>query len=141
MSEKLKITEESLAILDTQLDYQLSDLPRKIRKARDDQIESIQTTNKQYGAVVAGIAGGRLLRILGATVLSTSVPLGTVLSSVIGSSLVSASYAASRVARVRKISNKQGQSWAMVRIILEARLCIVYLLHLLSSWNSVRRTT
>ena len=100
LNEKLKLTRASITLLDSQINYQVSALPGKINQAMEDIISSIQSTNTQYGGVVTAIVAGRLIRILASTIEDTQITTGDVLRTVIGNSLVSASFAASRVARV-----------------------------------------
>ena len=100
LNEKLKLTRESIALLDSQVNYQVSALPGKINQAMEDIISGIQTTNNQYGGVVTAIAVGRLIRILAGTIEDTQITAGDVLATVVGPSLLSVSFAASRIARV-----------------------------------------
>ena len=103
LNEKLKLTRESISLLDAQINYQVSTLPSKINQAMEDIISSIQTTNTQYGGIVTAIVVGRLIRILASTIEDTDITPGDVLATVVGNSIVSASFAASRVARVEII--------------------------------------
>eukprot|EP00090_Calanus_glacialis_P008538 TRINITY_DN16886_c0_g1_i2.p1 TRINITY_DN16886_c0_g1~~TRINITY_DN16886_c0_g1_i2.p1 ORF type:complete len:147 (-),score=31.61 TRINITY_DN16886_c0_g1_i2:451-891(-) len=100
LNEKSKLTRESIALLDAQVNYQVSALPGKINQAMEDITSGIQTTNQQYGGIVTAIAVGRLFRIFAGTVADTMITAGDVLATVVGPSLLSASFAASRVARV-----------------------------------------
>eukprot|EP00090_Calanus_glacialis_P008537 TRINITY_DN16886_c0_g1_i1.p1 TRINITY_DN16886_c0_g1~~TRINITY_DN16886_c0_g1_i1.p1 ORF type:complete len:269 (-),score=61.41 TRINITY_DN16886_c0_g1_i1:34-840(-) len=100
LNEKSKLTRESIALLDAQVNYQVSALPGKINQAMEDITSGIQTTNQQYGGIVTAIAVGRLFRIFAGTVADTMITAGDVLATVVGPSLLSASFAASRVARI-----------------------------------------
>ena len=123
LNEKLSLTRESITVLDSQVDYQLSALPGKINRAMEEIVGEKQTINQQYGGIVSAIVAGRLVRILGGTILDQQITAGDVLATVVGPSLLSASYAASRVARVclfhtvftcatlLRISDQESSAW------------------------------
>ena len=102
LDEKLRVTRESISMLDSQVEYQVASLPSKINQAMDDIISDIEMTNIRYAGIVAAIATGRLLRIYGAFIDDTNITPGDILSTVVGGPLLSASFAASRLARVKQ---------------------------------------
>ena len=101
-NEKLALTRETLAVLDSQIEGDVYNLPDKIVRAGEDILADIRDTNHDYGSIVLLIALGRVIRIAGAVQGVTSITLETILGSVLGPDLISASFAASRVNKLRR---------------------------------------
>ena len=100
--EKLELTRETLAVLDAKIEEDIYKLPDKIVTAGEDILTDIRDTNHDYGSIVLLIALGRVIRIAGAVQGVTSITLETILGSVLGPDLISASFAASRVNKLRR---------------------------------------
>jgi len=100
LAEKLNLNRESIPLLDAQVEYQVAALPGKISQAMEDISNGIQETNHEYGGIVSAIVVGRVIRILSATIADTAITAGDVLLNVVGPAFLSASFAASRVARI-----------------------------------------
>ena len=101
-NEKLELTRETLAVLDSKIEEDIYNLPDKIVRAGEDILADIRDTNHDYGSIVLLIALGRVIRIAGAVQGVTSITLETILGSVLGPDLISASFAASRVNKLRR---------------------------------------
>ena len=102
LNEKLELTRETLAVLDSKIEEDIYNLPDKIVTAGEDILDGIRDNNHDYGSIVLLISLGRVIRIAGGVQGVTSVTLETILGSVLGPSLISASFAASRVNRLRR---------------------------------------
>ena len=102
LNEKLGLTRETLAVLDSMIEEDIYNLPDKIVTAGEDILADIRDTNHDYGSIVLLITLGRVIRIAGAVQGVTTVTLETILGTVLGPSLISASFAASRVNRLRR---------------------------------------
>ena len=102
LNEKLGLTRETLAVLDSKIEEDIYNLPDKIVTAGEDILADIRDTNHDYGSIVLLITLGRVIRIAGAVQGVTTVTLETILGTVLGPSLISASFAASRVNRLRR---------------------------------------
>ena len=102
LNEKLELTRETLAVLDSKIEEDIYNLPDKIVTAGEDILDGIRDSNHDYGSIVALISLGRVIRIAGAVQGVTSASLETILGTVLGPSLISASFAASRVNRLRR---------------------------------------
>ena len=82
-NEKLALTRETLAVLDSQIEGDVYNLPDKIVRAGEDILADIRDTNHDYGSIVLLIALGRVVRIAGAVQGVTSITLETILGSVL----------------------------------------------------------
>ena len=89
-------------MLDSKIEEDIYNLPDKIVTAGEDILADIRDTNHDYGSIVLLITLGRVIRIAGAVQGVTTVTLETILGTVLGPSLISASFAASRVNRLRR---------------------------------------
>ena len=96
------VARETLEVLDTKIDDLIYDLPGKITTAGEDILTNIRDTNHDYGSIIVLITLGRVIRIAGAVQGVTTATLSTILGSVLGPSLISASFAASRVSRLQR---------------------------------------
>ena len=102
LNEKLVLARETLGVVDTMIEAEIYSLPDKITSAGEDILDNIRDTNHDYGSIVSLIALGRVIRIAGATQGLTSVTLSTFLGSVLGPSLLSVSFAASRISKLQR---------------------------------------
>ena len=89
-------------MLDAKIEEDIYKLPDKIVTAGEDILTDIRDTNHDYGSIVLLIALGRVIRIAGAVQGVTAITLETILGSVLGPDLISASFAASRVNKLRR---------------------------------------
>jgi len=97
LNEKLRTTEESLRIVDAQIDQDLNSLSIRINEVAQDILDDTNENNHQYGSIVGLIALGRVIRLFGSAQSVTAITILNLLETVVGPVFTTASYAASRV--------------------------------------------
>jgi len=101
LTDQWSSAKQSLAVIDTQIEQDLYDLPLRITAAAEAILGSVSDTNHDYGSIVGLLVLGRIIRIFGGTQGAT-LDLNTILGSVVGPVFITTSYAASRVNRLRR---------------------------------------
>jgi len=101
LNEKLRTTEESLRIVDAQIDQDLDSLSIRINEVAQDILDDTNENNHQYGSIVGLIALGRVIRLFGSAQSVTAITILNLLETVVGPVFTTASYAASRVEKLR----------------------------------------
>lgn len=72
LNEKLRTTEESLRIVDAQIDQDLNSLSIRINEVAQDILDDTNENNHQYGSIVGLIALGRVIRLFGSAQSGTN---------------------------------------------------------------------
>ena len=62
LNDKLVAIEQSLAIIDAQIEQDIHELPVRVNDVAQDLLDQINTDNHDYGSIVALIALGRVIR-------------------------------------------------------------------------------
>ena len=62
LNDKLTTIEQSLAIIDAQIEQDLHELPGRVNEVAQDLLDTINKDNHDYGSIVALIAIGRIIR-------------------------------------------------------------------------------
>ena len=65
LNGKLRRTEETLSIIDHQIEQDLNSLPDRVNAAAQAILDDTSQNNHDYGSIVALIAIGRVFRIFG----------------------------------------------------------------------------
>ena len=67
LTDQWSSAKQSLAVIDTQIEQDLYDLPLRITAAAEAILDSVSDTNHDYGSIVGLLVLGRIIRIFGGT--------------------------------------------------------------------------
>ena len=67
LSDQWSSAKQSLAVIDTQIEQDLYDLPLRISDAAEAILDGVSDTNHNYGSIVGLLVLGRIIRIFGGT--------------------------------------------------------------------------
>ena len=67
LSDQWCSAKQSLAVIDTQIEQDLYDLPLRISDAAEAILDGVSDTNHNYGSIVGLLVLGRIIRIFGGT--------------------------------------------------------------------------